>query len=54
VQLGTAYRLNTGMEIYGSVVNLTDVRYSDSATTSASSEKLGMPRAFTAGVRYAF
>jgi outer membrane receptor protein involved in Fe transport len=50
----TSYRLTRHLELYGSVVNLTDETYSDNPATSASSETLGMPRVFTGGIRVAF
>jgi iron complex outermembrane receptor protein len=54
VNASTAVRVSKQLEVYGSVANLTDKRYSDNATTSASGQTLGMPRAFTTGVRAKF
>ena len=54
VDLSTSYRLASGVEIYGSIVNLFNEKYSDSATTAASSTTLGMPFALTAGLRWRF
>jgi len=54
VDLSTSYRVDPGFEIYGSIVNLFGEKYSDSATTSASSKTLGMPFALTAGLRWSF
>jgi iron complex outermembrane receptor protein len=54
VNVSSSYRVTPRMELYGSVVNLTNEVYSDNATTSASSKTLGMPRAFTGGIRWRF
>jgi outer membrane receptor protein involved in Fe transport len=50
----TSYRVNDRLELYGSVTNLTDVKYADNATTSAAGQLLGLGRALTSGVRYRF
>jgi outer membrane receptor protein involved in Fe transport len=42
------------IELTGSVMNATDVRYTDTATTSAAGKTLGMPRAFATGLRWRF
>ena len=54
VNLSSSYRLRSDVELYGSIVNLFNEKYSDSATTSASSSTLGMPFALTAGLRWQF
>lgn len=54
VSLNSSYRVRDDCEIFGSIVNLLDEKYVDSATTSASSSTLGMPFALTAGVRWRF
>ncbi len=54
VNLSSSYRLRSDVELYGSIVNLLNEKYSDSATTSASSSTLGMPFALTAGLRWQF
>jgi outer membrane receptor protein involved in Fe transport len=54
VNASTSYRFAKDIEIYGSIVNLFDEKYSDSATASASSSTLGMPLTLTAGLRWQF
>jgi iron complex outermembrane receptor protein len=54
VNLGTSYRVNPGLELFATIVNLFDKKYSDNATTSASSSTLGMPFALNAGLRWQF
>jgi iron complex outermembrane receptor protein len=49
-----SYQITRQWEVYGSAVNLSNVIYSDNATTSAASQTLGLPRSFTAGVRWNF
>ncbi|HTN50042.1 MAG TPA: TonB-dependent receptor [Burkholderiaceae bacterium] len=51
VNLSTSYRVNSNIELFGNIVNLFNEKYSDSATTSASSKTLGMPFALNVGVR---
>ncbi len=51
VGLSMSYRIASQVEVYGAVVNLTNVAYSDAGTTSAASETLGLPRTVTGGVR---
>jgi outer membrane cobalamin receptor len=51
VGLNLSYRLARQVELYGAVVNLTNVAYSDAGTTATSSETLGMPRTVQGGVR---
>ncbi len=48
------YTAARGLDFYGAAVNLFNTHYVDSATTSAASSTLGMPRAVTVGFRYAF
>lgn len=50
----TSYRLSDRFEVYAAGTNLTDVRYADNATTSATGETLGLPRSLTSGVRLRF
>lgn len=47
-----SYGWTDRLTLYGTVANLTDFEYSDSPTTSAASQTLGLPRAFTGGVRW--
>ena len=54
VGLSTTYQVTPRVSLYGSAVNLAGNVYTDNATTSASSETLGMPRAFTGGLRWKF
>jgi iron complex outermembrane receptor protein len=49
-----SYRLTDRFELYGAGTNLTNVSYSDNATTSASGQTLGLPRSFTSGMRIRF
>ena len=50
----TAYQFAKQLEVYGSVTNLTNEKYSDNSTTSAAGQTLGMLRSFTTGVRLKF
>lgn len=54
VNASTSYRVTDRVELYGSVTNLTDVKYADNATTSASGQTLGLGRALTSGLRLRF
>lgn len=54
VNLSSSYDVSTRFEVYGSVANLTDVKYADNATTSASGQNLGLLRSFTSGFRVRF
>jgi len=54
VNASSSYHVGPGLDIFASIVNLFDEQYSDSATTAASSSTLGMPFAFTAGLRWQF
>jgi iron complex outermembrane receptor protein len=54
VNATTSYRVSKQLEIYGAVSNLTDVSYADNATTSPANQILGLPRAFTSGMRLHF
>jgi outer membrane receptor protein involved in Fe transport len=54
LNLSTSYQLAPRWELYGAAVNVTDVHYSDNATTSAAGEILGQLRAFTSGLRVRF
>ena len=54
VNVSTSYQVSRALELYGSIVNLTDARYADNATTSAPGQILGMLRSFTSGVRLRF
>ena len=54
VNLASSYRLDRDLEIYGSIANAFNEKYSDSATTSASSSTLGLPFMLTAGLRWQF
>jgi iron complex outermembrane recepter protein len=51
VGLNMSYRIAGRIEVYGAVVNLTNVAYVDAGTTATSSETLGLPRTVTGGVR---
>jgi iron complex outermembrane receptor protein len=50
----TSYQVAKQVELYGSVTNLTNEKYSDNSTTTAAGQQLGMLRAFTTGVRVRF
>ena len=50
----TSYQVAKQLELYGSVTNLTNEKYSDNSTTSAAGQTLGMLRSFTTGVRVRF
>jgi outer membrane receptor for ferrienterochelin and colicin len=50
----TSYQLAKQLEVYGSVTNLSNEKYSDNSTTSAAGQTLGMLRSFTTGVRVRF
>lgn len=50
----TSYQVAKQLELYGSVTNLTNEKYSDNSTTNAAGQTLGMVRAFTTGVRVRF
>ena len=50
----TSYQFAKQLEIYGSVTNLTNEKYSDNSTTSAAGQTLGLLRSFTTGVRVRF
>jgi iron complex outermembrane receptor protein len=50
----TSYQVAKQVELYGAVTNLTNEKYADNATTSATGQQLGMLRAFTTGVRVRF
>jgi outer membrane receptor protein involved in Fe transport len=50
----TSYQFVKQLEVYGSVTNLTNEKYSDNSTTSAAGQTLGMLRSFTTGVRVKF
>jgi outer membrane receptor protein involved in Fe transport len=52
--LSTSYQVAPALNLFATIVNLFDTHYADNATTSASGSILGMPRAFTAGVRWQF
>ncbi len=54
INFSTSYQLGRQLNVYAAGVNLTDVQYSDNATTNAASQTLGMGRAFTAGLRWQF
>jgi iron complex outermembrane receptor protein len=54
VNLSSSYDLSPRFEVYGSVANLTDVKYADNATTSAAGQNLGLLRSFTTGLRLRF
>jgi iron complex outermembrane receptor protein len=54
VNISTSYDVSPRFELYGSVANLTDVKYADNATTSAAGQTLGLLRSFTSGVRLRF
>ena len=47
-------RLHERFEVYGAVMNLTNVKYVDNATTSAASQTLALGRAVTSGIRLRF
>jgi iron complex outermembrane receptor protein len=49
-----SYQFTSTAQVYASVANITNKRYADNATTSASSEILGMPRTIGTGVRLHF
>jgi iron complex outermembrane receptor protein len=51
VGLTTSYQVTKRLDLYAAGVNLTDVKYSDSGTTSAPSETLGLGRSVTFGLR---
>jgi len=50
----TSYQIAKQLEVYGSVTNLTNEKYSDNSTTNAAGQTLGMLRSFTTGVRVRF
>ena len=50
----TSYQVAKQLELYGSVTNLTNEKYSDNSTTNAPGQTLGMLRSFTTGVRVRF
>ncbi len=52
--LSAAYALQHDLDLYASVVNLFNTHYADNATTSASTQTLGMPRMGNVGVRWRF
>ncbi|HUL02387.1 MAG TPA: TonB-dependent receptor [Gemmatimonadales bacterium] len=52
LDISTSYRVGGELDVYAAAVNVTDVQYADNATTSASSQTLGMPRTLTGGVRW--
>lgn len=52
LDISTSFRIASELDVYAAAVNVTDVAYSDNATTSASSQTLGMPRTLTGGVRW--
>jgi len=52
--VSTSYRLNSRLEVNAAGTNLTNEKYSDNGTTSAASQTLGLPRAFTTGLRVRF
>jgi iron complex outermembrane receptor protein len=54
VDLGASAGITPRIDLYLSGTNLTNVVYSDNATTSASSATLGMGRALTGGLRWRF
>ncbi|MFO1413253.1 MAG: TonB-dependent receptor [Burkholderiales bacterium] len=54
VDVSTSYRVQDDFEVYASIANLLDEKYSDNATTSASSSTLGLPFTLTAGLRWRF
>ena len=54
LDVSSSYQATRDLEIYGAVTNATDIRYADNATTTATGETLGMPRAITAGLRLRF
>jgi outer membrane receptor protein involved in Fe transport len=54
VNVSSSYDLSPRFEVYGSVANLTDVKYADNATTSAAGQNLGLLRSFTTGLRLRF
>ncbi len=52
--LSTSYQFSKQFELYVTGVNLTNVNYVDSGTTSAASETLSLPRSITSGFRVRF
>jgi len=50
----TSYQVAKQLELYGSVTNLTNEKYSDNSTTSGAGQTLGMLRSFTTGARVRF
>lgn len=54
LNVSTSYHVARQLDVYAAAVNLTDVQYSDNATTSAASQTLGLGRTFTGGLRWQF
>jgi outer membrane receptor protein involved in Fe transport len=50
--LSASYGLSDRLTVYGTATNLTNVTYTDNATTSVASETLGLPRSVTGGMRW--
>ncbi len=50
----STYRVNKSLDVFASVVNLTDKRYSDSSASNIQSTVLAMPRTITTGLRTRF
>jgi iron complex outermembrane receptor protein len=54
VNFSTSYRVLDRLDVYAAGTNLGDVKYSDNGTTSASSQTLGLGRAYSSGLRVEF
>jgi iron complex outermembrane receptor protein len=54
VNVSASHALQRDLDLYASVVNLFNTHYADNATTSASSQTLGLPRMGTVGLRWRF
>jgi iron complex outermembrane receptor protein len=54
VNLATSWRATRRAELFVAAVNLTDARYADNGTTSASGRTLALGRSVTSGVRVRF
>lgn len=54
LNLSANYQASKDLELFAALVNATDRQYADNATTNASSQTLGMPRTFSAGLKIRF
>jgi outer membrane cobalamin receptor len=54
LDVSTAYQLTRQLSLWFAANNVTAVSYVDNATTSATSEDLGLPQTFTGGIRCRF